>query len=124
MDETQLANEIAHRVISDTKFWVGIIGLIGAVIGSLLTICGNILLHWLQGKPQKDLEKSRINMLKTMLKDPRFPQGWRKLTTLSAVIGASDEETKRLLVKAGARGSEANDGMWGLIDTHPFPDEQ
>ena len=59
-----------------------------------------------------------------MLKDERFPDKWRYLSTLSAVIGASDEETKRLLVKANARGSEKADGKWGLISNHPFPDSK
>ncbi|MDP2714149.1 hypothetical protein [Rheinheimera sp.] len=121
MDNSQLAGEIASQVISDTKFWIAIIGLVGAVIGSLLTMFGNILLHWIKEKPQSDLEKSRINMLVTMLDDDRFPQKWRSLSTLSAVIGANDEETKRLLFKAGARGSEKADGKWGLVKNHPFP---
>jgi hypothetical protein len=120
MDESQLATEIATKVVSDTKFWIALIGLAGAVIGSLLTIGGNLLLHWLREKPQNDLDKNRIAMLKTMLDDDRFPEKWRKLSTLSAVIGANEEDTKRLLFKAGARGSEKADGKWGLIKNHPF----
>lgn len=124
MDESQLAQlatEIATKVVSDTKFWIALIGLAGAVIGSLLTIGGNLLLHWLREKPQNDLDKNRITMLKTMLDDDRFPEKWRELSTLSAVIGANEEDTKRLLFKAGARGSEKADGKWGLIKNHPFP---
>ncbi len=45
-------------------------------------------------------------MLKEMLDDDRFPEKWRHLSVLSAVIGTPDEETKRLLFLAGARGSE------------------
>lgn len=59
-----------------------------------------------------------------MLDDARFPEKWRNLSTLSAVAGTSADETKRLLIKAKARGSEKADGKWGLIGNHPFPDTQ
>lgn len=42
MDEMNLANVISERVISDTKFWVALIGIIGSIIGSLMTMTGNI----------------------------------------------------------------------------------
>ena len=32
MDTAALANQIAQKVIADTAFWVGIIGLVGAVM--------------------------------------------------------------------------------------------
>ncbi len=56
-----------------------------------------------------------------MLDDDRFNEKWRKLSTMSAIIGTDDDETKRLLIEAGARGSEKGDGKWGLIKNHPFP---
>jgi hypothetical protein len=124
MNETQLAATIAEKVVSDTRFWIAIIGLIGAVIGSLLTLGGNLLLHRLKEKPQKELDKQRISILKEMLDDDRFPEKWRNLTTMAAVIGADESETKRLLIKAKARGSEKADGKWGLIKNHPFPSSQ
>jgi hypothetical protein len=124
MDETQLATSIAGKVIVDIKFWVAIIGLVGALIGSLLTILGNILLHWLKNRPQSKLDSQRITMLEKMLEDDRFPDKWRYLSTMSAVIGADENETKRLLIKTKARGSEKVDGKWGLIKYHPFPSSQ
>ena len=124
MDESQLAIEIAKQVASDTKFWVAIVGLIGVVIGGIITVAGNFLLHHYKEKPQKELDKARIEILTTMLEDERFPEKWRNLSTLSSVIGASDEETKRLLIKSKARGSEKADGKWGLIKHHPFPGQQ
>lgn len=60
-------------------------------------------------------------MLREMLDDDRFPEKWRELSTLCAVIGAAEEETKRLLFLAEARGSEKADGKWGLVKNHPFP---
>jgi len=124
MDETQLATSLAGKVIANTKFWVAIIGLVGALIGSLLTILGNILLHWLKNRSQSKLDSQRITMLEKMLEDDRFPDKWRNLSTMSAVIGADENETKRLLIKAKARGSEKADGRWGLIKYHPFPSSQ
>lgn len=121
MDESQMASEIASKVVSDTKFWIAIIGLIGAIVGSVLTIVGNLALHWVREKPKNDLDKKRVAMLREMLDDDRFPEKWRELSTLCAVIGASEEETKRLLLLAEARGSEKADGKWGLVKNHPFP---
>ena len=121
MDELNLAKNISEQVVSDTKFWIALIGILGGVIGSILTVLGNIAFHLFKEKPQKDFENQRIAILKEMLNDNRFPENWRKLSTLAAVIGANDEETKRLLIKAGARGSEKADEKWGLIKNHPFP---
>lgn len=121
MDDLNLAKTISEQVVSDTKFWIAVIGIIGGFIGSALTLFGNIIFHWFKEKPERDFENHRIAILKEMLDDNRFPEKWRNLSTLSAVIGASDEETKRLLIKAKARGSEKADGKWGLIKNHPFP---
>lgn len=124
MDEVNLAKTISEQVVSDTKFWVALIGILGGIIGAALTLIGNIIFHWFKDKPQRDLDSQRITILKVMLDDERFPEKWRNLSTLSAVIGSSDEETKRLLIKVKARGSEKVDGKWGLIKNHPFPDAQ
>ncbi|GAV19469.1 hypothetical protein MMIC_P0403 [Mariprofundus micogutta] len=124
MDESSLATKIASQVVSDTKFWIAIIGIVGGIVGSLLTLLGNIFLHKLKEKPQKELDEKRKITLKMMLEDDRFPEKWRNINTLSAVIGASKEETKRLLVGIDARGSEKADGKWGLIKYHPFPTQK
>jgi len=120
VDTTALANQIAQKVIADTAFWVAIIGLVGAVVGSLLTLAGNVVIHWLQDRPRRVLDEGRKKLLKTMLEDNRFPNRWRRLSTLSRVIGADEQTTKRLLIEVGARGSEKDDGLWGLIAHHPF----
>lgn len=120
METTVLAAEIAKRVVADTSFWVAVVGLAGVVIGAVVTVVGNIALHKIQDGPRQKLDASRKELLITMLNDSRFPQGWRKLSTLSRVIGADDETTKRLLFEVGARGSEKSDDMWGLLERHPF----
>ena len=121
MENSELASQIASQVVSDTSFWVALVGLLGAIIGSVITILGNFFLHKIKYKSQLDLEKRHITMLKTMLDDDRFPEKWRNLSTLSAVLGTDEQETKRLLFIAGARGSEKNDGKWGLVKNHPLP---
>ncbi|MBT8439572.1 MAG: hypothetical protein KJO91_07570 [Gammaproteobacteria bacterium] len=124
MEEINLAKTVSEQVVKDTQFWIAMVGLIGGVIGALLTLLGNFALHWFKELPQRKFDKQRINILKEMLNDNRFPEKWRNLSTMSAVIGASEEETKRLLIKAKARGSEKADGKWGLIKNHPFPENE
>lgn len=121
MNESELAISIADKVVRDTNFWIAMVGLLGGVVGSLLTLLGNYLLHRHQTSEQRELEASQIKMLREMLDDDRFPDKWRSIGTLSAVIGEDEATTKRLLFKAKARGSEKNDGMWGLIKNHPLP---
>ena len=45
------------------------------------------------------------------------------MTTLSSVIGASREETARLLIELGARGNEKANGndVWAFIINKPLP---
>ena len=121
MDEASLVKAISEKVVPDTQFWIALIGIIGGAIGAGLTLLGNIIFHWFTEKPQRKFENQRIKILTEMLDDDRFPEKWRNISTMSAVIGASEEETKRLLIKAKARGSEKADGKWGLIKNHPFP---
>lgn len=120
MDTTALANDIAAKVVADSSFWVALIGLIGVVAGALITVAGSFALHWIQDLPLRRLDLGRKNLLEKMLRDPRFKDKWRKIETLSRVIGTDEETTKRLLIEVGARGSEKDDGFWGLIENHPL----
>jgi hypothetical protein len=120
MNETELAEKIAEQVLRDNQFWIAIIGLIGAIVGSAITIIGNIILHWLRTKKDSAFDKKRISLLKDMLEAKQ----WRNLSTLSRVIGADEETTRRLLIEAGARSSEKekqnSDEVWGLISKNPI----
>ena len=111
---------IATKVVSDSKFWIGLVGVFGAIIGSILTIFGNLALEWFKNRSQKKLDKSRQRILKKMLEDESYK--WRNLSTLSAIIGCYEETTKNHLIAIGARGSENNNGKWGLISLHPLED--
>lgn len=120
MNETELAEKIAAQVLQNTQFWIAIVGLVGAIIGSAITILGNILLHWFQTRKESTLDRSRIKLLTEMLDAKQ----WRLLSTLSRVIGADEDTTRRLLIEAGARSSEKGridgDESWGLISKNPI----
>jgi hypothetical protein len=120
MNETELAEKIAAQVLQDTQFWIAIVGLVGAIIGSAITILGNVFIHWYQTRKESTLDKARIGLLTKMLDAKQ----WRFLSTLSRVIGADEDTTRRLLIEAGARSSEKErtDGEepWGLISKNPI----
>lgn len=106
--------------MEDTQYFTAIFGLIGVVIGALLTILGNIVLHVLKQRAEAKRDKPGKDLLREMLEDGRFPERWRKLETLSHVVGADKDTTKRLLLEIGARGSEDGQELWGLQKYHPF----
>lgn len=120
MDTTTIATEIAGKVIADTSFWIAFVGFAGVIVGAIISVSGNFLLHWYQDKSRRKLDEGRKNLLEQMLRDTRFVDRWRNITTLSRVVGADEVTTKRLLIEVGARGSEKDDGLWGLLEYHPL----
>ena len=120
MNEQALAQQISAQVLQDTQFWIAIVGLIGAVVGGVLTIAGNVLMHCLEERKQRKLDSQRVSLLKQMLER----SDWRQLSTMSRVIGATPEETRRLLIQLGARASESErtDGeeAWALLSKKPL----
>jgi hypothetical protein len=101
---------------------IALIGVAGAVIGSVATIAGNIVLHCLKDRAAAKREKPRRDLLLQMLKHPEYK--WRRLDTLMHVIGADEQTTKRLLLEVGARASEDGQPLWGLIERNPLPSSQ
>lgn len=100
------------------EFWAGIIG---AFVGGGITLLGQWLKHQWDSEPQRKLDESRKRLLKHMLDHP--PQGkiWRRMETLSRVIGASEDETARLLIEMGARGNESEENVWTWIKNARLP---
>ena len=115
-----LAAIIESNVAAEANRQIAIIGFAGVAVGALIGVGGTLLLHWMQSRPTQKLDKQRGALLIVMLNDDRFPNHWRHISTLSRVIGASQATTTRLLIQIGARGSEKNDGMWGLLKHHPL----
>lgn len=119
---TQLSISIAEKVTSDVDVRIALVGAFGVVIGALITGLFNLLLQARQESPKKELDKKRERLLKEMLLHE--VHAWRNISTLSAVIGTGDEETRRLLINIGARGSETSSNSWGLIKRNPLPTAQ
>lgn len=96
-------------------------GLYGALVGGLIAIlvgaASTLLTHHLQNGRSSKLDEKRKELLKRMLSGER---NWRKLTTLSHVIGADEDTTKRLLLEIDARASEGGENIWGLISRNPL----
>jgi hypothetical protein len=98
-------------------------GLVGGTLGVVSTLVGSYygprrLEEWRAEKaaaPKKEL-------LKTLLNDPRFPEG-RRLETLQIVTGSSADECRRLLIEVEARGvilgGEGRQETWALIKNKP-----
>ena len=115
-----VAQQMCRDVAANNAYFPAIIGLIGVVVGSVLAILGNVVIHCLKERSLAKKDKPRKKLLMEMLEDNRFADRWRKLDTLMHVIGANEETTKRLLLEIGARGSEDGQELWGLIKFHPF----
>lgn len=101
--------------MSVTGYW-----LLGIIIGAILQYFASYFLYKQQTKTQRELDKKRKDYLLIMLKNPG-PKGWRKMETLSSVIGASRDDTARLLIELGARASETGNDTWALIKDMPLP---
>jgi hypothetical protein len=95
-------------------------GAVGTIIGALATISGQWVKHHLETKEKSARDNSRRKLLATMLNNPG-PNGWRKMETLSRVIGADKDDTARLLVDIGARGCELGNEVWAWIKDKPLP---
>ncbi|MDJ0578136.1 MAG: hypothetical protein QNJ65_23625 [Xenococcaceae cyanobacterium MO_234.B1] len=97
---------------------IALIGVAGAVIGSIATMAGNIVMHFLKKKSESEKEKPAKELLKEMLSHKKYT--WRKLETLAHVIGADEEKTKRLLLAIGARASEDGQHLWAMKSRAPL----
>ncbi len=99
------------------EFWAGIVGVI---VGGIITTAGHIIVDRWKAADTRKRDKKRKAMLTDMLKNPG-PTGWRKMETMAGVIGASREETARLLVELNARASETGEDVWAFIKDKPLP---
>ena len=97
---------------------IALIGVSGAVIGSLSTLAGQWLVHYRKDQAERTKEEPRRKLLRQMLESEK--NEWRKLETLMHVIGADEEKTKSLLIEIGARASEDGTELWALIQNKPL----
>ena len=95
--------------------------IVGTVIGAAIGSFGSIVATWLQArmnKPEPDpFDAPATQLLKSMLEGP---YKWRDIETLANVVGMDTKTTKEFLVCLGARGSQKDGRMWGLISRNPI----
>ena len=103
-----------------SEFWAA---LIGAIVGGVITVAGQLIVHKVTTSEQRKLRQSRKDLLEKMLKNPGN-SGWRKMSTLSGVIGASREETAELLIEVKARRSTKDEDVWAYIIDKPLPGDE
>lgn len=97
-------------------FWV----VVGAAIGTL----GSIGTTWLTaylGRQSKFPKYDRAveKLLRDMLNGE---YKWRSLETLANVTGLTEKHAREYLIELGARGSETDPRLWGLISRNPLSD--
>ncbi len=97
----------------------GVLVLLGALIGATSTLCGIVLNGYIERTRKAETEAIPKTLLTKMLNGHR---DWRRLSTLTNVTGLSEADGKRLLLQLGARGSETNGALWGLISRNPLSD--
>ncbi len=97
----------------------GLAGFLGALIGAVATLSGIVTTDWLKAHRKARADKPKKKLLKDMLKGGH---SWRKLSTLANVTGLTESEAKQLLVGIGARGSETDASLWGLVSRNPLPE--
>jgi len=101
-----------------SEAWVGVIG---ALVGGLITLAGTLLTHHLQSRKQSRIDAARKKLLKTTLQGAGGA-GWMSIGTLAQIVGADLEATRALLIEIDARGSMKTDKeMWSLISRNPLP---
>lgn len=95
--------------------WVAL----GAAIGTAGSILTTFLNAYLTREKPDPYEAAAKKLLKEMLEKG---SKWKPLTGLMSVIGASEQDTKDMLLLIGARASERNPELWGLVTRNPLPD--
>jgi len=98
-----------------------IFGFLGTLVGATAAIAAVLVKEMLERSRKEAEDAPRKALLIRMLSSRPNGTEWRKMETLSRVIGATPEETARLLISIGARGSETGNDVWALISDKPLP---
>jgi hypothetical protein len=91
---------------------------LGAAIGTIGSVGTTWLNAWLSADRLDNYDKAAIKLLTEMLANG---SNWRTLEVLSNVVGMDAKETKELLLILGARASETDPALWGLVSRNPLP---
>lgn len=95
-------------------------GLIGVIVGGAITLLAQYLAHRWNTARESARDEARRTLLRSMLDKPPSGTTWRKRSTMANVIGASQDETARLLIEIGARGSETDSDLWAYVKDKPL----
>ena len=101
-----------------------IFGFLGSVVGAATVIAAIFVKDWVDRNRKEAEDEPRKAILRSMLQNKPKGVEWRKMETLSRVIGAQRDETARLLISIGARGSETGEDLWALTSEKPLPQSQ
>lgn len=96
----------------------GLAAFLGAIAGAGASLGGIVVTDWLQAHRRARDAAPKKELLRKML---GAGHNWRRLSTLSNVTGLTEQEAKQLLVDIGARGSETDSSLWGLVSRNPLP---
>ena len=109
------------NIPTNAIFGVIVGGLVGAIVGAAAAILAVIIKDNRDQARREKIDEPRRKLLRQMLDNPAYE--WRSMGTLSGVIGATPEETARLLIEIGARRDENTDDqqLWGYTKDHPLP---
>jgi hypothetical protein len=101
-----------------------VFGFLGTIVGAITTIVALFVKERIDRRRKEAEEAPRKALLLNMLRNRPAGVEWRKMETLSGVIGAPRDETARLLIAIGARGSETGEDVWALISERPLPQSE
>jgi hypothetical protein len=116
---------MASRVANGEKMMDGGWVVVGTVVGAAIGSVGSIATTWLQArlsrKEPDPFDAAATDLLKSMLSGDHK---WRDIETLANVVGLDTKTTKEFLVILGARGSQKDGKMWGLVSRNPIEEAE
>jgi hypothetical protein len=94
-----------------------------AVLGAAVGVVGSLLTTWLNAMlTRNNDEKYERKTMEILREALQKGENWQSLSALAALVGATEKDTKELLIMLGARARQTQPSMWGLRSKNPFPD--
>src|SRR5262245_696766 len=96
---------------------------LGSTLGAIIGAASSVFTTWLTARLERDkldsYDRATMSILKEALEKG---DNWQHIGGLADIIGASEDDTKQLLIMLGARARQTQAGMWGLRSRNPLPD--
>lgn len=100
----------------------GLAAVLGSLVGSIGTLGTTWLSVYLKKEKPDAADLATKGLLREMLEHPTLK--WRQISTLSNVVGQSEEKVRRVLLEIGARGSARDGELWALVSRCPLKEAQ